>query len=255
MGAYAGPHPVANGAVVACYDASNAKSFPGSGSTWIDIAGTNDATFTGSPPTYSSVNQGGLVFDGVQDESHPNVNHSYLLSSALEVVFRSTNHAGLKKYIFGYRHNSGYSNPTIGSLYLNGGTIYASVITASEVYRTVTGSALAENKTYHVVLNKDTKNQGSPVVDTNGSLEIFVNGVSVGTQTFDVATYGQWTSPGAFIGADILDIGKSTNNNAGQGWDVDFFEGTIHLAKVYNRILTNDEVLQNFNAYRGRYNL
>jgi len=209
----------------------------------LDLTGGN--TITASSLTY--VSDGSFSFNGINNEMHPPINHSYLSSSALEVIFRSTSHGSGRKTIFGYRHNEGYSNPTIGSLFLENNTLSASVITASQVYRTATSSvSIATNTFYHAVLNKNT---------STGLLEIYVNGLLTGSQTFDAATYGQWTGAGQFIGADILDIGKSTNMNSGQGWATDFFNGVIPVAKVYNRVLTAAEVQQNFNALRGRYGL
>jgi len=206
---------------------------------------TNNNTVTANSLTYNA--DGSFGFNGTNNEMHPPINHSYLSSSALEVIFRSTSHGAGYKTIFGYRHNSGFSLPTIGSLYLNSNNLSASVIAASQVYRTATSSvSIATNTFYHVVLNKNT---------STGLLEIYVNGLLTGSQTFDAATYGQWTAVGQFIGADILDIGKSTNTNSGQGWATDFFNGIIPVAKVYNRVLTAAEVQQNFNALRGRYGL
>ena len=206
---------------------------------------TKNNTITASSLTYNS--DGTFSFNGTSNEMHPPINHSYLSSSALEVVFRSNSHS-INRTIFGYRHNVGYSLPTIGSLYISNNFINASVITANEVYRTATASSvtIATNQYYHVVLNKNT---------ITGNLDIYINGVLRGSQTFDAATYGQWTTAGSYIGADILDIGKSTNTASGQGWDTDFFNGIIPIAKVYNRTLTAAEVSQNFNAIKGRFGL
>ena len=86
-------------------------------------------------------------------------------------------------------------------------------------------------------------------------MQIYVNGILTGSQTFDAATYAQWPSAGQYVGADILDIGKSTNNASGQGWGTDFFDGDIPVSKVYNRVLTANEISQNFEAIRGRYGI
>jgi hypothetical protein len=209
----------------------------------LDLTGGN--TITASNLTYASDNT--FSFNGTTNELHPTINHSYLSSSALEVIFRSTSHGSGYKTIFGYSHNNGYSRPTIGSLYLENNTLSASVITASQVYRTATVAAnINTNTYYHVVLNKNT---------STGVLDIYVNGVLSGTQTFDAITYGQWTTAGSYIGSNVLDIGKSTNTNSAQGWSTDFFNGVIPVAKVYNRVLSAAEILQNFNALRGRYGL
>jgi hypothetical protein len=209
----------------------------------LDLTGGNSIIATSL--TYAS--DGTFSFNGTTNEMHPPINVSYLSSSALEVVFRSTSHGTGNKTIFGYSHNSGYSNPTIGSLFLNNNTLLASVITASQVYRIATASTtIATNTYYHVVLNKNT---------STGLLEIYLNGVLSGSQTFDPVTYGQWSSAGNYIGANSLDIGKSTNMTSGQGWATDYFSGVIPVAKVYNRALSATEVKQNFNALRGRYGI
>lgn len=204
---------------------------------------TNNHSITASNLTYNS--DGSFSFNGTSDYMHPSINHSYKNSSCLEVVFNSTSHGTGFKTIFGYAHNYNYSNPTIGSIYLNNNTLSASVITATEVYRVVTAASnINTNAIYHVCLNKDT---------TNGTLQLYVNGVLSGSQTFNAATYGQWTTAGSWIGQDILDIGKSTNTSSGQGWSTDYFSGKIYVAKVYNRTLSAAEILQNYNALKERY--
>jgi hypothetical protein len=62
---YNNPKIVTDGLVLAL-DAANPKSYPGSGTTWSDLVGSNNATLT-NDPTYSSDNEGTLVFDGIDD--------------------------------------------------------------------------------------------------------------------------------------------------------------------------------------------
>jgi hypothetical protein len=214
-------------------------------SSVIDL--TRNNVITATSLTYLS--SGTFSFNGSSDFLRPNITHSYLSSSSLEVWFRSTSHggAGVKKTIFGYSHNEGFSYPTIGSIYLENNNLSASVITASQVYRTVTAASTISTSTwYHAVLNKDT---------INGTLNLYLNGVLSGTQTFDPVSYGQWTTTGTFIGVNVLDIGKSTNNSVGQGWSTAYFSGSIPVAKVYSRVLTDAEIQSNFNATRSRFGL
>lgn len=227
-------------------DAANVKSYPRSGTVWKDLQKNTDVTLVNGP-TYNTAGKGALVFDGINDYARPSVIHSYLQPSALEIIFRSTSHGTGYKTLVGYRHNGGYSNPTIGSIFLNGNTLSASVITTSQVYRFATFSTpIQTNTTYHVVLNKDT---------ITGTLQLFVNGVSGQIQTCDASTYAQWNTIGSFIGANILDIGKSSNNNAEQGWASDYFNGYLYRVCLYSRILTPSEIKQNFEAVRGRYGI
>jgi hypothetical protein len=187
-----------------------------------------------------------LRFNGTSSVMNPTTAWSYLSSSALECVFRTNTISGFKT-IFVYAHNQGYSAPTIGSIYLNGSALGASVITTTQVYRGVTASTtISTNTFYHVVLNKNT---------TTGNLDIYVNGVLNGTQTFDSASYAQWPTLGNYIGSNILDIGKSSNTDVGQGWSVSALTGSIPLARLYSRVLSASEVLQNYNQLKSRFNI
>jgi len=66
MGLYHSPSIVMNGLVL-CLDAGNTKSYPGSGTTWIDLSGNSNTGTLTNGPTYSSENGGSLVFDGIDD--------------------------------------------------------------------------------------------------------------------------------------------------------------------------------------------
>ena len=58
-----GPSIVTDG-LVFYVDAANENSYPGSGTTWTDLAGSDDGTLTNGP-TFDSGNAGSIVFDGV----------------------------------------------------------------------------------------------------------------------------------------------------------------------------------------------
>ena len=58
-----GPSIVTDG-LVFYVDSGNDKSYPGTGTTWSDLIGSNDGTLTNGP-TYDSANGGSIVFDGV----------------------------------------------------------------------------------------------------------------------------------------------------------------------------------------------
>jgi len=61
-----GPTIVTNGLVLAL-DAGDKNSYPGSGTTWSDLAGSNNGTLINGP-TFDSGNGGSIVFDGVDDK-------------------------------------------------------------------------------------------------------------------------------------------------------------------------------------------
>ena len=55
------PRIITDGLVL-CLDAANKQSYPGSGTVWTDLAGSNNGTLTNGP-TFSSANGGSIVFD------------------------------------------------------------------------------------------------------------------------------------------------------------------------------------------------
>ena len=189
-----------------------------------------------------------IVFDGTNDKIQGiQTVLSYLSSSAIEFVVTPTV-VDKRMTVGGYRHNDGYSQPTIGMVYIGSDNVFrAYVITAAQVYRGVASTTtLQANKTYLVVYNKDT---------VNGVMQMYVNGNLEATETFDAATYGQWTTAGSYIGSNYIDIGKSNNTNAGQGWSNDYLVGEIELFKLYSKVLTASEVLTNYNALKTRFGI
>ena len=210
----------------------------------IDVTG--NSTINLSDVSFNS--NASMLFDGTNDKIQTvQTTHSYLNSSAIEFVV-TPNVINKRMTVGGYRHNEGYSQPTIGMVYIGDDNVFrSSVITAAEVYRSVASTTtIVANQTYHVVLNKNT---------ATGVLEIFVNGSSQNSTTFSVSTYGQWTTAGSYIGSDYLDFGKSFNTNSGQGWSSDYLNGTIHLFKLYSRTLNSTEVLNNYNNIKRKYGI
>lgn len=66
MSIYGGPDIITNGLVLHL-DAANSKSYPLSGTVWNDLSGNNNHATLTNGPTYSSSNNGNILFDGVND--------------------------------------------------------------------------------------------------------------------------------------------------------------------------------------------
>lgn len=175
-----------------------------------------------------------------------NSTHSYLSSSSIEVlfsvnVFDVTGITSIGGYDQGGTGNYSYS--VCGMIFCNNDTkkIMSSVITSSQTYRTVTSNTVMNTgNTYHVVLNKDM---------IEGKLELFVNGILESTNTFDVLTYSQWPTSGNTVGSNVIRI--SNTNSTNSAWSK-YLNGNISLFKLYNRILTPSEILQNYNSTKSR---
>lgn len=66
MAIYGGPDIITDNLEL-CLDASNSKSYSGSGSSWNDLSGNNNNSTLINGPTYSSINGGIITFDGTND--------------------------------------------------------------------------------------------------------------------------------------------------------------------------------------------
>ena len=224
MGTNYNPQIVTSGLVLAL-DAANPKSYPGSGTAWNDLSGLgNTGTLTGGPTYVASNNV--ILFDGTNDYvSGANTASTDLtVDMTIEVWFKLNATAGDWVRIFGKGDSTNrtyglwYNVAAPGFLYqrYGGGFPGASV-----------NSTVALQQWYHMV---GTSNGSSHA--------LYLNGVSVATST--AATPVLSSSEGYRIGAATFHT---------------FHNGPIASVRLYNRGLSATEVLQNFNATRGRNNL
>ena len=73
----------------------------------------------------------------------------------------------------------------------------------------------------------------------NGSGSMYIDGILEVTSSFSTN----------FNSIRNLYVGGLPNS----GWG--YFEGSISNVKIYNRALSSQEILQNYNALKGRFNL
>ena len=212
---------VTNGLVL-CVDAGNPRSYSGSGTQW------NDATSSGfnftltNGPVYSSSNLGSFTFDGVNDFASASDNTALNTQTPTVEVWVKTNATTQNGFWF----EKGSVN-TQYALFQEGGSITWRLTTNVGSLTATTASFMSTSNWAQVVGTY-----------TSGDRRIYVNGVQVAS---DALAYTIPTnSSGMFIGA----------YGTGTGY---FYNGALSICRVYNRVLSAAEVLQNFNAARGRY--
>lgn len=208
-------------------DAANLKSYPGSGTVWTDLSTNgNNGTLTNTP-TYSSTNGGIISFDGISASIQiPSFNISGSQISIFSWFKFSSLQTGERSIIRkDNRWQLGFSNPstnTVRCLLATSGT---------------TGWVSTNDFIYPFV--NDTWYYFGFVYD-NGVTKVYVNGTNV--KTITAITGSLLTNTTAVsIGGNVTG-GITTNLN-----------GVIPLTSVYNTALSDLEVLQNYNAIRGRY--
>lgn len=215
--------------LVLCLDAVDKKSYPGTGTVWADRSvNRNNATLVNGL-TYSTDNSGTLVFDGTAD--YADFVASGLSTTATIEMWAKIGAGYTNKMFFGW--NIYDFTGVAGNIGFNTG--------AGDVYgissATVTSLGLVNNWKHYVMEMR------SDVSYTNN--KFYVNAVR---QTITQQA-----------GAENA-TNRTFNNGNGRisGWRFDAnypMPMSCSTFRVYNRVLTPDEIQQNFNAARGRYNL
>ena len=208
-------------------DATNPSSYSGSGTTWADLSGNGYNATLYNAVTYSSLNGGYLQLDGVGNYG------TFTMARigttiTVEVWANYSTLADIMLFGFGY-YDVYASTGGSGIIGFNTG--------AGDIYGVnIVNNLGVLNQWTHFVF---VMNTGSYVNN-----KIYINGVS---QTM-VQIQGSNNSPNT-----------NFNNGAGiiGGWlgGGYLFNGYISTFRVYNKELTQAEVLQNYNATKDRYDL
>jgi hypothetical protein len=226
MGISRGPKIVSNGLVL-CLDAANKVSYPGSGTTWTDLSGNNNTGTLTNGPTFNAGNQGSIVFDGVDDYCRVQNFTSINVQGPGTVTY------------WGKFSNLGSSNPNVPKTALtitNGlGTsaLQVGLRDAQGIVWKAGGVTLLSYNT--PTLNRIT--QWTLTFD-NSNLQMYIDGILTNSTTSAVAQTA--TAANFYLATYSADA-------------LEAFSGTIYSSAVYNRVLTATEILQNYNATKGRF--
>jgi hypothetical protein len=237
-----GPTIVTNGLVLAL-DAGDKNSYISGSTTWFDLTGVNNGTLTNGP-TFNSGSGGSIVFDGTNDyvitTSGLTPSLNITTSITLETWLRSTaladiTHAdGINSKGRSSDNNTGvYETLLIQSSSINTPLFRIRIGSSTPTYNPNTPMIL--NQIYHFVSTYD-----------GNTMRIFINGIEIET--------GLATSGTIENNTEQLTIGTRFILRGGGGFD-SFFSGNLFSNKIYNRALTASEVLQNYNATKGRFGL
>ena len=238
MGFYRGPHIVTDGLVLAL-DAANTKSYPGTGTTWSNLATTsNNGTLTNGP-TFSSANGGSIVFDGSNDyTSLPSNFFAYpsLTTFTINLWFKSNQSTG--GTIFGQENTitPGLGTGYVPVIYLRSdGLIRVEPFWTGNLNNNILSTAALNDNVWHNITT----------TFSSGTNQLYVNGVFI-TQRTGLTLTAYAATYYYFIGAGSAG-GRSLGTN--------YYNGNISNFLFYNRALTAAEVLQNYNATKSRFNL
>jgi hypothetical protein len=222
------PKIVTNGLVLAL-DAANPKSYPGTGTTWFNLVGTNNGTLTNGP-TFNSSNNGTIVFDGSNDF----VSETTVLSNSF---WQGNWTANFWVNFDTLNTTTGTSDKTLvqhGSPSIRSGLHLTQ--RNSRIWFGLFGDDIEGGST---ILSTGRWYFVSFILNNTSRLkQIYLNGIVDGSNTGAGAYIGSGNN--TRIGGVVLNFGS-------------YFDGFMGLCSFYNRDLTAAEIQQNFNATRGRY--
>lgn len=212
-------------------DAANIRSYVSPSTTWSDISkNKNDGSLINGP-LFDSGNGGSIVFNGSnQLIDCGNISTLQITQGSICAWFKAANTNFSYNGVLSKRNAWGiFLVDNILSVF-DWGNYYDSGFDINQGLRS-TGINVGDNKWYNVVLTF-TETTGIPL---NNAI-IYLNGIQVLITT--VKNYDQTYS---------VQLAEANFNQ--------FFTGNISVAKIYNKVLTPSETLQNYNALKNRFGL
>jgi hypothetical protein len=242
MGGFANNAPIVTDGLVFYVDAGNGNSYPGSGTTWKDLAGGNDGTLTNGP-TYSSDNGGSIVFDDVDDivvcGSSNDITGDNLQTCTLSAWFKTTA-TGLA-YIASVKRQSTDSSlitltvNTVGSGQINNG--HAGFVTRD--FANTAHTSITDNNS-GVGYNDNNWHYVSAVIDGTTRV-LYIDGTQKATDTDGMQSV----------------TGNTANFTLGgfaaSGFPNQYYGGNIAGVTFHRKALSAAEITQNYNALKNRF--
>ena len=242
MGAFAGPNVIEDGLVLAL-DAGNAKSYPGSGTTWSDLIESNNGTLVNGP-TYSSGNGGSIVFDGTNDriDSYDDADvfvDDNSLTVSIFVNIDEPTKTGKGGLVSSQRFQSESDAGGYGLCIYNGTQLCVNL--TKDISGTQTTYQAVCTFTY---VRQQFKYYSFTYDNSSKTVTTYMDGVQQATST---SSNYAWT---------VNTVNRKThigrNHQGGWGNYYNMKMGAVH---IHNRALTAAEVEQNYNALKGRYGI
>jgi len=198
------------------------------GGGWKDLFGSNNGELVNG--VRESTDGGGcLVFDGTND--YVSISHNADIdfnNSTVIYVAQLSSSPNSRNTVFSKYNGTGAQHEWSSAGYLRSNYRDASASTP-ELDAPNGTSQVSTNTIYHITVTYNNK-----------TIEHFKNGVSLGSSTNSTHNTVNNTT----------NIGIGYNTSAGL-----YFKGNIYTVSIYNRVLSTEEIKQNFNAVRGRFGI
>lgn len=222
---FTGPHIVTDGLVLSL-DAGNTKSYQSGSTTWFDRSGNayNGTLING--PTFDSQNGGSIVFDGVND--YGNINSSVGSGDfTFNIWIKRQSTSTSISFLLG-RYADDVNRGCM--LFLSNNRLFFRIAAAATgSITTLTTSPITGPNWINVVVSVSRTSNAITYVDGRFNVE-----TNISAQQGNVPT--------------LNSIGALNNTS----W---LLNANLGIIQIYNRALTAQEVQQNFDATKSRFNL
>lgn len=226
-------------------DAGVSTSYPGSGTTWTNLAsGAPNGTLNG--PTYRQISGGNIAFNG----TNTNVSFgSISTSSQISLTNNFTIEQVFKPTAYSTSTYFGIANQLIAKG--TASTYNYATQPSSDTTFSFTKRGNAEGLQYHTFtvpsmlhkVNVVTLVIANGIDSVNDTVSCYYNGTFIQTQSIAGANIAAYDNDPFYIGGG-LGLTPYT-----------LFTGEYYAGRIYNRALSATEVKKNFNAIRTRYNI
>jgi hypothetical protein len=224
-------------------DASNATSYPGTGTTWNDLSGNGyNATMQGSAPFTSAGQQSYFGYSNSSGYFTGNNNLTSKISTALTIqVVASITDVTARSFLF-----AKYQSSAPGGFVLEAGTI-------SGLWTNTLRFYVGGNSTGY-----DLRGTTSPLVNNTKYLftitysaplggQFYLNGATLAGSNSAFGADSAWST-----GTNNYTVGSLTTAGGG-GPYVSYMNQ--YMVLVYNRALSSTEVTQNYTALQSRFGI
>lgn len=244
------PSIVTNGLVVHL-DATNPKSYPGSGNSWFDLSGfNNNGTLSGTTYntsklclSFSTANSSGCIITNSDSVNFNSGTGSFTFDF---VVTLTSAVVGTNSCFFMKRSSLGGLGGTKGyqwRLLANDATTASSIISVDNANGSADTTYAQGQSSLFPIYNR-LANYTLTFDTTSKRLDLYTNGINNNITNTNIMTGSTSYSNTSNL---IMGRNATTGSNA---VDCDYY-----IFKAYNRVLSPLEVQQNFNAIRGRFNI
>lgn len=209
--------------LVLLLDANNNVSYPGTGTTWTDLSGNGFNGTLVNGPTFNRLDGGTIGFDGTNDCVTLATNSAFNFGTGDFSIFCwiKTSKVSTANTIFSLDDTASG----------NGIMMFSNVTTG--VFRTWVAGQVLNSSTS--IANGTWNYVG--ITRRSGTVYQYINGLQVGS----------FSSAGSVLTNQIPRFGNANSSNA------NMFQGSLSMCHIYNRALTNSEILESYNNTKVRF--